>query len=107
LNIYYSLADVMVVPSRQETLCQSATESISSGTPVVGFLDTGLTEVITHKVNGYLADYENAISLNEGIKYCLMDSKKNSLSKSSREIAVNKFSQEVIAKQMLEAYKLC
>jgi len=51
----YSAADVLVVPSIQESLGQSASEAMACGTPVVAFSDTGLSDIVDHKVNGYLA----------------------------------------------------
>ena len=51
----YSAADVVIVPSRQESFSQVSLESISCGTPVVAFDYSGPRDIIVHKVNGYLA----------------------------------------------------
>ena len=46
-------------------------ESLSCGTPVVGFEVGGVPDMIRHKENGYLAKYKNAGDIVEGIKFCL------------------------------------
>ena len=51
----YSAADATVVPSRQESFCQTASESHACGTPVVGFNIGGLNDIVDHLRTGYLA----------------------------------------------------
>ena len=53
MNKLYSLADVTIVPSKMEVLGQTALESLACGTPVVAFNNTGLSDIIIHKKNGY------------------------------------------------------
>ena len=77
LKKLYSSADVMVVPSKMETLGQTAIESLACGTPVVAFNNTGLSDIISHKKNGYLAEFLNEQDLANGINWIL----KNSLKK--------------------------
>ena len=48
LSYMYSLADVVVIPSRMENLTQMGTESMSCGTPVVAF-DVGGTVILLIK----------------------------------------------------------
>jgi glycosyltransferase involved in cell wall biosynthesis len=55
LSVLYSAADVMLVPSKQESFGQTACESMACGTPVVAFATSGLLDIVDHKVNGYLA----------------------------------------------------
>lgn len=52
----YSAANVTLIPSRLESFCQIAAESIACGTPVVCFRTSGLKDVVTHSKTGYLAD---------------------------------------------------
>ena len=54
LRRLYSNAKLTVVPSRAEALPQVATESISCGTPVVGFQIGGLEDIVTKSKTGIL-----------------------------------------------------
>ena len=67
----YSLATITCVPSFIESLPQVATESISCGTPVVGFRHTGLTDVVFDGFTGILADPYCSVSLSKAILKCI------------------------------------
>ena len=71
--LVYNAADVFVTPSLADNLPTTVLESLSCGTPVVGFRTGGIPDMIEHKINGYLADYRNTDDLAEGIKYCLLN----------------------------------
>ena len=71
LALIYAAADVVVVPSRLDNLPQSATEPLACGTPVVAFRQGGMTDLIEHRVNGWLAEPDSPQSLAEGILWCL------------------------------------
>lgn len=66
----YNVADVYVTPSLQESFGFTVCEAMSCGTPVVAFMVGGIQEQITHKQDGYLAKYQDAEDLAEGIEYC-------------------------------------
>lgn len=67
----YNCADVVVVPSRQESFGQTALEALACGVPVVAFASTGLLDIIEHKKNGYLATPYDAGALSDGITHCI------------------------------------
>lgn len=71
LSLVYSAVDLVVVPSRLDNLPQSVTEAIACGTPVVAFRQGGMPDILTHKVNGWLADCNSPASLATGITWCL------------------------------------
>lgn len=54
LPLYYSAADVTVVPSYHETFGLAAVESQACGTPVVATRAGGLTTVVRHEQTGFL-----------------------------------------------------
>ena len=105
LQKLYSAADVMVAPSKMETLGQTAIESHACGTPVVAFNDTGLSDIIEHRKSGYLAEFLNQIDLANGINWVLENSYENNLSINSRKRVENYFSEKVIIKKYLDLYK--
>ena len=106
LSMLYSAADVMIVPSRSETLPNTALEAISSGIPVVAFRIGGLPDQIEHKVNGYLAEPFDCEDLAQGIAYVLEDDERwQKMSQSAREKAVSCFSEEKVAKGYMAIYE--
>lgn len=106
LALLYSAADVMVVPSRQENLPQSATEAQSCGCPVVAFNTTGLPDAVDHERSGYLAMDLSAEALQRGIEWVLSDSERSrALSAGARTKAVSAWSQDRVARQYLELFE--
>lgn len=106
LALLYSAADVMVVPSRQENLPQSATEAQSCGCPVVAFRTTGLPDAVVHEKSGYLAEGLSAEALQSGLEWVLSDPNRvQMLSSNARDKAVKTWSQEVVARQYLDLFE--
>ncbi|HIF9331023.1 TPA: glycosyltransferase [Photobacterium damselae] len=95
LTLFYNAIDVMVVPSRQENLPQTATEAQSCGTPVVGFDTSGMPDVVLHKETGYLAKKYDVKDLAYGINWCI--SNKSELSLPSRKYAEKRWSLNVVS----------
>jgi glycosyltransferase involved in cell wall biosynthesis len=69
--LIYNAADVFVAPSLADNLPTTVLESLSCGTPVVGFNIGGIPDMIRHKENGYLAKYKDATDIADGIKFCI------------------------------------
>ncbi|WNC86866.1 glycosyltransferase family 4 protein [Thermosynechococcus sp. QKsg1] len=102
----YSAADVMIVPSRQDNLPNTAIEAQACGTPVVAFRIGGLPDIITHQQTGYLAQPFDATDLADGIQWVLADSQRHAeLCDQARADAVRKFAYPVVAKQYLAVYE--
>lgn len=105
LNKLYSACDVTVVPSRSENLPNIVLESFASGTPVVAFRIGGISDMVIHRKNGYLAKALDYKDLAEGIKWCIEDRKRNDdISKYAREYALENFSEEMVVERFREYY---
>jgi len=105
LKILYSAADVMVVPSYQESFGQTASESLACGLPVVAFNATGLKDIVEHQENGYLAKPYNVEDLAQGIIWVLEDKNRHQkLRFSAREKAEQEFTLELQADRYLSLF---
>lgn len=71
MMLLYNAVDVFAAPSLAESFGMTVLESLMCGTPVVTFENTGSSEFIVHKINGFLAEYKNIESLSAGLEFCL------------------------------------
>ena len=101
----YNAAHVMVVPSIQDNLPSTVMESLSCGTPVVGFRSGGIPDMIDHKVNGYLAESRSAEDLARGIKWILEHHDYEALTNSARNKVLNNFTEKKISERCSEIYR--
>lgn len=102
----YSATDVMIVPSRQDNLPNTAVEALACGTPVAAFNLGGLPDIVDHERTGWLAQPEDLTDLTQGIIWLLGDRERHSaLCRQSRQSAVLKFSPSQVVKQYLAVYE--
>lgn len=101
----YVAADITVVPSLYETFGQTISESMACGTPVISFNNSGQTDIINHKINGYLAQYKNSLDLANGIKWVLYETDYLQLSANARIKIENSFSEDIVGKKYIELYE--
>jgi glycosyltransferase involved in cell wall biosynthesis len=100
----FTLADIFVGPSIEESFGNVFLEALSCGTPCVSFNDIGAaTDIINHKKNGYIAESMNSYDLFQGIKWTL----NNSLNLKDNCISTvkNKFLLDDIVNKYIEVYK--
>lgn len=100
----YSAADVTVVPSFYETFGQTIIEAMACGCPAVSFNNSGQTDIIDHKVNGYLAEYKNSNDLATGIEWVLNNTDQSTLRDACVKKVRENYTEEVVAKQYIELY---
>lgn len=105
LRALYSAADVMVVPSLQEAFGQTASESMSCGTPVVAFGATGLLDIVDHQLNGYLAQPFDTQDLANGIDWVIQHKAPDKLSLAAREKVIREFDSQVVASKYINLYR--
>ena len=74
------------------------------GVPVVCFKSTSISEIVDHKINGYVADNINANSLSEGINWISEEIKKNDLIKKNAIKKILNYNPKIIANKYIKLY---
>lgn len=105
LSALYSAADVTVSASRYETFGQTLAEAQACGCPAVSFGNSGQTDIITHKVDGYLAKAYDTGDLANGLVWALREGKESFSPTDLRQRVVQRFAGEVIANQYIQLYQ--
>ena len=106
LSEIYCAADLMLVPSRLESFGQTASEANASGTPVVCFDISGVTDIVVHKETGYRAEPYSPVDLAKGIRWCLESEERlEKLGKTAATRANQLFDIKSVAKQYKELYE--
>jgi glycosyltransferase involved in cell wall biosynthesis len=106
LSIFYSLADIFVIPSRQEAFGQTALESMACGTPVVGFDTGGIPDMIQPGKTGWLAEVGDTQSLQEAIEQALQSSEdRERMGEECRKVVLEEYTLEHQAQDYLELYE--
>ena len=105
LRVLYSAADVMVIPSLQENLSNAIMESLACGRPVVAFDIGGNSDMIDHKVNGYLAKPFDTDDLAKGIEWVLNAPNYQQLCDNARDKVLTHFDSQLVAKQYIALSK--
>ncbi len=101
----YCAVDLFLIPSLEDNLPNTIMESMACGTPCVGFNVGGISEMIDHKQNGYVAEYKNAVELANGINWILKEADYVKLCLNARSKVENNYSEDIIANKYIELYK--
>jgi len=104
IALVYSACDVCLFPSKADSTPNTIKESMCCGTPCVAFDIEGVQEMITHKINGYLAPVGDAAELAEGLRWVLSGEKQD-LSRAVRESASRLHDPRVIVQKYLDVYE--
>ena len=104
LQVLYSAADVVLVPSLQENLSNAIMEALACGTPVVSFDIGGNSDLVDHKTNGYLAEPFDVNELAKGIDWVLNSTEYGILSGNARNKVLQNFDNKVVAPKYIELY---
>lgn len=106
LSLLFSACDIFVAPSLEDNLPNTVIESLACGTPIVAFNVGGMSDMIKHKENGYLATAYETEDLARGIEWILADEKRHqALSHQARLRAEKEFDIKFIAQKYLDLYK--
>jgi len=97
LALVYNASDLFVAPSLEDNLPNTVLESLHCETPVVAFDIGGMSDMIVHKQNGFLAKFKDSRDLAKGIIWVM-----NNLN--NVKIDKSKFNNDKIVNQILNIY---
>lgn len=99
LSEYYSMADLFLNPSVQETFGKTTAEAMSCGTPAVVYKTTACPELIAEGCGGVVPAYDKEVYVNSvGI---MLQKIPDDTSEKCRKSAVSQFSKHVVLPQYL------
>jgi glycosyltransferase involved in cell wall biosynthesis len=103
----YNWADLFAIPSRADNLPFTAMESLSCGTPVVGFAVGGIPEIIDHKKSGFLAKPFDCTDFADGIYwiYNLETVARKNICQNARKKALDQYSLKAQATSYIKLIK--
>lgn len=102
----YAAADICAIPSLYENLPNMALESLSCGTPVVGFNHGGLADVVLHGKTGLLAHWKDSDDLGLQISYLLSNpDERQRMGHAARELMVKEYSLDIEVKRYIRLYE--
>ena len=101
----YRAADVLAMPSLHDNLPNTIAEGMACGLPCVGFNVGGLPQMITHRVNGYLATYRDADDFGRGLLDTLQPEHHAQRSLEARRTAVTAYAQRAVAARYTAVYE--
>jgi len=105
LRLLYSGADVFVAPSIMDAFGKTIAESMACGTPVVCFDVTGPKDIVTHKIDGYLAKPFDTDDLANGIEWIINNEDYDKLCRNAREKVLREFDSKVVARKYIKLYE--
>lgn len=101
----YSAADLFIIPSLEDNLPNTVMEAMACGTPCVGFRTGGIPEMIDHWINGYVAAYQDAGDLADGIAWGLQHPDRAALSDACLAKVASHYSEAVVAEKYNSLYR--
>jgi glycosyltransferase involved in cell wall biosynthesis len=105
LAAIYSAADIFVIPSLADNLPNTVLESMSCGTPVVGYSAGGIPELVEPMETGLLAETGDVKALARAIERILLDRPlREHCSRVSRARILDNHTLEAQAQQYLRVY---
>lgn len=101
MSLIYSASNAVVSSSLYETFGQTLIEAQACGATPVAFGGSGQEDIITHQVNGYLAERLSAESLADGIHWALTANLERSL---LRNNVLGHYTESIVALKYTEVY---
>jgi len=106
LCICYNAADLLVNPTQFDNLPATIQEALVCGTPVVASNVGGVSDLVRHRENGYLARLDALQEFADGVLCLLSDHVLwRRLSDNARQAAIRGYHDESIAQSMVAIYE--
>ena len=98
-------SSICVFPSLWENFPNVCLEAMSAGRAVIGSSSGGMTEMITHQINGLLIEPNNSDQIADSIIELISDpSKIEEFGKRARQSVINKFNRTLVGHRTEEIY---
>ncbi len=105
LSLVYSAADVVVLPSIQDTFPQAGLEALACGVPLVGFAVGGIPEVVRPGMTGVLVPPRDVAALGAAVVALLDDpARRAQFAVHCRRIATEEYTLDVQARSHVALY---
>lgn len=103
---FMSVADLLLLPSEQESFGLVALEAMSSGVPVIASQVGGLPELVTEGKTGFLRPMGDVAGMLEASLEVLQNRpRRRNMGEAARERAIEHFRPEVVLPKYLEVYE--
>jgi N-acetyl-alpha-D-glucosaminyl L-malate synthase BshA len=102
---YLSAADVLLLPSEQESFGLAALEAMACEVPVIASRVGGLPEVVTDGVTGFLSEVGDVEKMaNDAAKLLTDATLRREMGKRARESAVSRYRTDIVIPKYVEFY---
>jgi N-acetyl-alpha-D-glucosaminyl L-malate synthase BshA len=103
---YLSVADVLLLPSEQESFGLAALEAMACEVPVVASRVGGVPEVVTDGETGYLSDVGDVRKMaDDAARLLADDAARREMGHSARESALSRYGTDLVIPQYLNFYE--
>lgn len=103
--MYYRIADVFVLPSRQEGMPNAVIEAMATGLPVIGTRISGTEDLVVDGVNGRLVDAGDAGQLESAMRELISSPDLRArMGKRSLEMIRSEYSIDIVARRYRDVY---
>ncbi len=101
----YADTDLFLATSIYDNLPTTLIESLACGTPVAAFDTGGISDIVQHQRNGYLAPRLDAQEMAAGIDWILANNVDNVLGENGRRYAEENFADTLMAENYMKLYE--
>ena len=103
---YLSAADVLLLPSEQESFGLAALEAMACEVPVIASLVGGIPEVVTDGETGFLSEVGDVDKMADDAARLLSDATlRREMGKRARESAVSRYRTDIVIPRYIEFYE--